>query len=187
MAINADWAKIRTEYETTNISQRKLAQKYNINYGTLRYRTEKEGWHAKKRKVQRKISEKLTQKTIKKIIDEKERTLSIHFDVSQKFMEIILEALKNESELYTFSEKIRTGKGRGFFNEEMKEFILKSVNDKKIINLITAFEKVQKLQRQTLGLDIEKENEPDKEQVKEFIESTKKNKNELKEIFNDET
>lgn len=40
----ADWQKIKTEYITTDISLRKLAQKYGIRYATVQDRSKKEGW-----------------------------------------------------------------------------------------------------------------------------------------------
>ena len=40
----ADWQKIKTEYITTDISLRKLAQKYGIRYATLQDRSKKEEW-----------------------------------------------------------------------------------------------------------------------------------------------
>lgn len=40
----ADWQKIKTEYITTDISYRKLAEKYGLRYATLQQRATKEGW-----------------------------------------------------------------------------------------------------------------------------------------------
>lgn len=40
----ADWQKIKTEYITTDISLRKLAQKYGVRYATVQDRSKKEGW-----------------------------------------------------------------------------------------------------------------------------------------------
>lgn len=40
----ADWQKIKTEYITTDISLRKLAQKYGVRYATVQERSKKEDW-----------------------------------------------------------------------------------------------------------------------------------------------
>jgi hypothetical protein len=40
----ADWQKIKTEYITTDISLRKLAEKYGIRYATVQDRSKKEEW-----------------------------------------------------------------------------------------------------------------------------------------------
>lgn len=42
--MSADWNRIKTEYITTDISLRKLAQKHGIRYATVQDRSKKEGW-----------------------------------------------------------------------------------------------------------------------------------------------
>ncbi|TPR12622.1 terminase small subunit [Apilactobacillus timberlakei] len=39
------WDKIKNEYQNTDISMRKLATKYNVNYSTLRVKKNKEQWN----------------------------------------------------------------------------------------------------------------------------------------------
>jgi len=41
---NADWKKIKTEYITTDISQRKLAQKYGVGPSRIAARSKAEQW-----------------------------------------------------------------------------------------------------------------------------------------------
>ena len=38
------WNKIKTEYITTNISYRKLAEKYGVHYNAIANRAKQEGW-----------------------------------------------------------------------------------------------------------------------------------------------
>lgn len=64
-----NWIKIRNEYETSNISQRKLAVKYNVPYNTLRHHSEREQWNKRKEEVQRKISAISAQKSELHAID----------------------------------------------------------------------------------------------------------------------
>ena len=40
----ADWQKIKTEYITTDISLRKLAEKYEVRYATVQDRAKREEW-----------------------------------------------------------------------------------------------------------------------------------------------
>lgn len=42
--MSIDWGKIRTEYETTDIQLKELADKYNISPGTVRSRKNREKW-----------------------------------------------------------------------------------------------------------------------------------------------
>lgn len=42
--MSADWNRIKTEYITTDISLRKLAEKYGIRYATVQERSKKEDW-----------------------------------------------------------------------------------------------------------------------------------------------
>ena len=41
---DCDWQKIKTEYITTDISLRKLSEKYGIRYATVQDRSKKERW-----------------------------------------------------------------------------------------------------------------------------------------------
>lgn len=63
----ADWEKIRNEYIMTNISTRKLAEKYGVPYGTLRGHAEGESWKKQRIAAQRKTSAKSAQKSAQAI------------------------------------------------------------------------------------------------------------------------
>ena len=65
-----DWIKIRNEYISSQISQRKLAEKYNISYSTLKDRSRREKWADSKKIVHCKIAAKTEQKTIEKSAEE---------------------------------------------------------------------------------------------------------------------
>lgn len=89
-----DWDAIKTEYITTDISQRKLAKKCGVSYGTLRGRCEREGWVAMKEEHQRKVIANVTQelekKQIKNLVKEVEAT-----DVAT---ELVLKFLNGQKE-----------------------------------------------------------------------------------------
>ena len=66
---NVDWIKIKNEYINTNISQRKLAEKYKVSFNTLKDRANKEGWADVKKEQHNKIMSATQQKTADKIVD----------------------------------------------------------------------------------------------------------------------
>jgi DNA helicase TIP49 (TBP-interacting protein) len=69
----------------------------------------------------------------------------------------IQKAIKNPDELYKIVVKLRTGYGLGEFNEEIVTETMDAINDAKVLNLVNALEKLQKMQRETLGILNEKD------------------------------
>lgn len=64
-----NWRKIMTEYVAGGISQRKLAEKHGIPFGTLQKRARIEKWTAKRRKADEKAVEKASQKAAEIVAD----------------------------------------------------------------------------------------------------------------------
>ena len=64
-----DWGAIRAEYIAGGISQRDLADKHKLSYGTLRSRAYKEGWVQTREDTVRKFNEKTAQKAAQKTAD----------------------------------------------------------------------------------------------------------------------
>lgn len=58
-----DWVKIRNEYICSGISQRELANKYNLSLSTLSKRAKKEDWVGKRQVQQNKTAAKMRQKS----------------------------------------------------------------------------------------------------------------------------
>lgn len=56
-----DWKKLRAEYIAGGTSYRKLAEKYNVSFHTLRKQAAKEGW--------KELRDKTTAKTVTKIVE----------------------------------------------------------------------------------------------------------------------
>ena len=63
------WRKIKAEYVAGGISQRKLAEKYGVPFGTLQKRARIEKWNSKRRDAEDKAVEKVTQKTAEIVAD----------------------------------------------------------------------------------------------------------------------
>lgn len=64
-----NWRKIKAEYIAGGISQRKIAEKYGIPFGTLQKRARLEKWTAKRRGAEEKTVEKVAQKTAESVAD----------------------------------------------------------------------------------------------------------------------
>ena len=64
-----DWVKIKNDYVNGGGSCRKLAEKYNIPYSTIRDRSSKEKWKKQKDENRSKTVAKAEQKTIEKTSD----------------------------------------------------------------------------------------------------------------------
>lgn len=64
----ADWLTIKSEYINTNISYRKLAEKYNVSFSTLQTRARKEQWKSERDKQYDKVEKKVRQKTAAVIV-----------------------------------------------------------------------------------------------------------------------
>lgn len=65
-----DWLAIRAEYLKGGISQRKLAEKHNVSYNTLKERAKKEEWAKKRSTTHRKATAKSQQRIEDEIADD---------------------------------------------------------------------------------------------------------------------
>lgn len=63
------WRKIKAEYIAGGISQRALAEKYEIPWGTMRTRANKEKWNAKRIDAEKKAMQNTEQKTAEEVAD----------------------------------------------------------------------------------------------------------------------
>lgn len=63
------WRKVKAEYIAGGISQRKLAEKYDINPNLLMRHANKEKWNDKRKAAERKALEKVEQKTAEAVAD----------------------------------------------------------------------------------------------------------------------
>ena len=104
-----DWIKLKNEYINSNISYRKLAEKYNISFNTLKEAAIREQWYSARQKQRNKIATNIQQKTaesiVKKETDRINRILSITDKILDK-IEIATEQIDN----YIVSNKIKVKK-----------------------------------------------------------------------------
>ena len=81
---NYDWNAIKTEYITTTISYRKLANKHEIPFRTLQQRATKDKWVEAKKKHNAKIVSKSVKKAETKAIDYKSTLYSLAYKVAKQ-------------------------------------------------------------------------------------------------------
>ena len=89
-----DWKKIKAEYLAGGTSYRKLAQKYNVPFGTLRRVAEREGWTQKKAQVAHKADTKM----VETISDKEAKKATDIADVADKLLEKIEEIVEKVSD-----------------------------------------------------------------------------------------
>lgn len=80
-----DWKRIKAEYIAGGTSYRKLAEKYNVPFGTLRRIAKQEEWTQKRTQVEHKVNTEIVDSVIKK---ETQKAVDI-IDVADKLLEKI--------------------------------------------------------------------------------------------------
>ena len=111
-----DWLKIKTEYITTDISYRKLAEKYGINYSVLGARGRAEGWVEQRTQFQNKTHTK----TVEKIAEKKARQAAKVGDLADKLL-IKLEQAIEELDLKVTTHKVKTEEEGAEITREYRE------------------------------------------------------------------
>jgi hypothetical protein len=139
-----DWIKIRTEYETSNLSQRKVAEKHGVSFNTLKDRAKREGWAKSKAETHQKITTKTLQKTVVKIAEREADRNARHISLLDKVLDKAEQVIDNELNTHL-----------DMFGEPHKSPIL-IVDRLEAISRI--LEKAQKGHRLALGLDKEDKN-----------------------------
>lgn len=84
-----EWAKIKTEYITTEISYRKLADKYGMTYTRLQTRAFEEDWKGERASYKG----KLVEKSIDLICDEQAERIARAIRIGDKMLEKVEESL----------------------------------------------------------------------------------------------
>ncbi len=88
-----DWSTIKSEYISSNISQRSIAEKYGVSYNTLKSRAVRESWAKEKEKVYRKITAKTSKKIQKAEFDRIDAIIEM-WDKLLKKIEAAMEQLE---------------------------------------------------------------------------------------------
>lgn len=96
-----DWKKVKTEYITTTISYRKLAEKYDVPFNTLQCRAKKEKWVELRQRHQDKIVAKSVEKAEESAIDYKSAIYDLAYKVAMQLNEM--------TDAKTISELVKIG------------------------------------------------------------------------------
>ena len=95
-----DWAKIKGEYVTSDISLVKIAEKYGVSPSAVQKRSKKEGWSAEKKKQHKraaeKVAKKLNDKKVRKAVNDIERVCNAASKLISKINRAIDEVDKKE-------------------------------------------------------------------------------------------
>jgi len=167
-----DWIKIRAEYETTGISQRKLAAKYNVPYPTLRDRAKREKWtigaHVAREKLVATARARIIEKRATKLAKEIDPALEATSLINQ----LVLETLADEKQFrrHLVQRREKEGKSESWWVEE-QEFDV--VDTKRLRDLAQALKISKELQRLLQGI-LEPEAEKKLEIEKDRLELEKK-------------
>lgn len=157
-----NWIKIRTEYETTNLSYRKIADKYEVSFNTLKDRAKREGWAKSKEETQHKITTKTLQKTVVKIAEKESDRNARHIAL----LDLILDKAEQAADELNVHIDM--------FGKAHKSPIIKVDRLEAISRIL---EKAQKGQRLALGLDA-KDKPPENPSVQPYIDALKCTMNE---------
>lgn len=98
-----DWLKIKTEYITTDISYRKLAEKYGIRYATVQSHGQEEGWP----ELRDQYRAMVVSKTMEKNSEKKAKQATKVVDLADKLL-VKLEKAIDELDLQVTTHKIKT-------------------------------------------------------------------------------
>lgn len=110
----ADWEQIKLEYITTEISYRKLSQKYGVDVNTLNRRGRDGGWVA----LRKQYTNKVTAKTMEKMSTKKANQRARVNDLADKLMDKLEKAI-DELDLKTITVKEKVTDGN---EETTKEY-----------------------------------------------------------------
>jgi phage terminase small subunit len=153
---HVSWAEIENEYVTDirrkPCTLKELAKKYGVPLQTVKEYAARNQWTEKRNRHRTNVIQKTAEKTAELVSADIARVTARHLRLSDKLLAVIEEALQDEKQFYRYVEKIRTGYGPGEFDEKVQVEVLDSLNEAKLLNTVAAMEKLQKMQRQTLGI-----------------------------------
>ena len=137
--MSVNWGKVRNEYINGNISYRKLAEKHNISFNTLKDRAVAENWFEKKKEQHNKIQIKTQQKTLEKISDQESDLAANIYSAANELLKKLNIAIEQTD----------------LFIEKTKTRVPKKMQDKKTGEVYTAWQEEEKLRlSQKSGINI---------------------------------
>lgn len=164
MAKKPDWAAIRLEYETTDISYRKLATKHGVSFSTLEKRARREHWRAAADIMQnaidsevataarQRVAEHVARKKAEKAIKEIDPAL----EAAEQINQLVLEALKDEKQFYRHLITKKVSESTYRVGSESRQWVeskeMDVLDTKRLADLAKALQISKELQRTLQGL-----------------------------------
>lgn len=145
VARKANWEKIKTEYITGDISQRKLAAKYGVSRSTLQKIAADEKWTALRDKHRKETVQKACQKTAEKQAENIKDILL----TAAMMATTIDDAMKDPEQFRRYI--VTEGLGEGF--TETSEKIFDRVDFRALKDAAAALQTVAKIQKEILAMD----------------------------------
>lgn len=140
---NIDWESIKSEYVTTNISQKKLAEKYGVSKNSVQYRCAVERWADQRRQHRDRIMEK----TSERLSDAAAERMAQLMGGTDQMLTATLEALEDPEQFYRYLVKEKAD-GETYTKEE----IFRKADTKAMKDFTVLLEKLTGLTRNLYGL-----------------------------------
>lgn len=122
-----DWAKIKTEYIATDISYRKLADKYNVALRTIQAHANKDHWQEDKAATDKKIATKVRTKLVQKIATKKStaivKTIDPALEATDLINQLVLDSLKDTKQFYRHMIQKKEASSVAGVGSESKQWI----------------------------------------------------------------
>jgi transposase-like protein len=146
---DAYWLQIQTEYETTGLSYRKLADKYGVSFHTLSKRAKREGWLAGKEDVKNSLKATVAAKLRQTTIDRQATCIANAIDAemvtADNIINLALEAFQDPRQFYKYAIEEQT--------QRLERVMLKTATGKKTEKIIEAIQNEISSLRPTKTID----------------------------------
>lgn len=146
MARKVDWERIKTEYITGDIGQRKIAEKYGVSVTTLSSRAKSEKWYRQKCEYK----DKVVEKAIRKAANKKADAISKELKVAAQISTVLDKALKDPKQFnrYVLTESVGDGM------TQTVEYVFDKTDMKALRDAAYALQTVVKIQRDIRSMDM---------------------------------
>lgn len=101
------WDKIRTEWLKGGITQKELAEKYNVRLKTIQNRASNEGWGKKKGKIREQTEQQINTRIVRARANHLEKLINIQEDVLESLAKLAEDVKKNPKMLISEKGEMR--------------------------------------------------------------------------------
>lgn len=138
-----DWESIKAEYVTTNISKKKLAEKYGISASSVNYRSAVDRWGDQRRAHRDRVIEKTSQR----MSDAAAERMAMLMGGTDKLLTAVLDSLDDTDQFHRYLVKVKED-GDSFTREET----FQKADSKAMKDMTVVLEKLTGITRDLYGL-----------------------------------